>query len=698
MSILINLKYKLIKSFITVVLLTITSTFFAQPEENAIVSECIVQLNSEGTLDELLHEIRDVRIKDTLSKKMHIYLLEKKDKSFLKEELAYISQKRNVIAAQYNHEFSFRGFIPNDTYFSQQWNMLNTGQQNGIKGIDINATPAWEINTSPITKTGDTMVVAVVDEFFALNHPDLNFFINHHEIPSNGIDDDGNGFIDDYQGWNAYNNNGNTSGGGGNNHSTGISGIIGAKGNNGAGVAGVVWGLKILPVGASSTQESIVIKGYDYVIEMRKLWNETSGVKGAFIVAVNSSFGVDRGKPANYPIWCALYDTMGKLGIINVAATTNQNINVDLMGDIPTTCPSKWLISVKGHSASNNRYGGYGPENIDIAAPATSVLSTQTNNSYGDQSGTSFACPHVTGAVAAMFAEAPDSFIYDYFLYPDSLSLLIKEWLLNSATVSSTQKNKCTSDGRLNLHHAILHTHNYNFNRCSTSFEVRILPIRCKGENNGTVELSGSGISYQWQDGDSAPFRNNLMPGLYRITATDSMGCTREIVFVMREPDSLYIKQINLIGGSQGNINVLIDAYGGGDTLWYSLDGNTWQQNNIFSIHRNDSITVWVKNESGCVITRNLTLSVVFEDFLYHISEIFPNPVENILTVKLHVLKPEPCSLDISEISGRKVKSIPLLPESGINTISTAVDELQSGVYFIRVSTSSTIKKIVVSR
>src|SRR5690606_7841154 len=147
----------------------------------------------------------------------------------------------------------------------------------GIEGADIDATLAWDITTAGVTALGDTIVIAVIDEGFQLNHPDLiqNFFRNNSEIPNNGIDDDQNGYIDDVGGWNAFNNTGIIPQ---NSHGTHVSGIVSARGNNGAGVTGVNWVAKILPIAGSSGDESTVIAAYAYAAEMRILYDQTHGV------------------------------------------------------------------------------------------------------------------------------------------------------------------------------------------------------------------------------------------------------------------------------------------------------------------------------------------------------------------------------------------------------------------------------------
>jgi hypothetical protein len=656
-------------------------------EVSIVPNQCIVQLH-ENSIDEFIQSGDGIELKEVLSKRMKIFLIAKKAGSFAPEELNRLGDSKTVKAIQYNHIVERRSLVPDDPYFAQQWNMLNTGQLNGKPGTDIKATEAWAINTSPLTKNGDTIVVAVVDEYFDLLHEDLNFFANYNEIPGNGIDDDGNGFIDDFQGWNAYNNTGNVYGSGGVNHSTLISGIVGAKGNNTKGVVGVVWGVKVLPVGASSTNEAVVIKGYDYVIEMRKLYNETAGVKGAFIVAANSSFGVNNGQPQNYPIWCALYDTMGSLGILNATATTNANFDVDAVGDIPTTCPSKWMIAVSGTIANDNRYGGYGLKSIDVAAPAGSIISAAVANNYTSSSGTSFACPHVAGAIAAMYAEACPEFINNYESYPDSLALMMKKWLLNSVIKTEPLNNKVSSDGRLNLHAAVLSTHNYNCNNCGTELQASYTDVLCKNDSNGVASLTlANSVSFLWNDSSVNALRNNLADGLYTVTVTDSANCEQQVVIIIREPDTLRINSVNVVAPNGNNPgNIIVNAYCGGDSLWYSLDGVAWQLNNIFSISSFGSFTVYVKNETSCELSQPVVVSSIDDiDFNDLSFKIYPNPVADVLNIEVQSIIHQNVKFEVVDVAGRTVVGSVIEAQQGFQKVEVDVSLLSAGMYFLQI-------------
>lgn len=451
---------KRIPAYLIAFLIFIGNPLFSK-ENNIIPGKIIVLLGSESDTSQLSKELKNIggvpthfKAIRTLSHSMHIYVFEF-DTAAIEQKAMLSAVKANPLVkiAQFDHTVEQRN-TPNDPQFGAQWNLNNTGQNSGTPGADIDALNAWFIATGGLTSSGDTIVVAVIDGGFDITHPDLNFWKNYDEIPNNSIDDDNNGYIDDYDGWNPSNNSDVLSV---QNHGTHISGIIGAKGNNGAGVTGINWNVKIMPICTGGSIESDVVAGYSYVMEQRRIYNQTNGVKGAFVVSSNSSFGVNLGQPAAYPLWCAMYDSLGSVGILNAGATANANTNVDVQGDMPSACTSDWLVTVTNttNTDTKNNQAGYGAISIDLGAPGTSITSTGLSNTYSTLTGTSISTPHVAGTIALMYAVACTQLMIDYKSDPAGIALMIKDSLLGAVDPIAALAGITVTGGRLNLYRSL---------------------------------------------------------------------------------------------------------------------------------------------------------------------------------------------------------------------------------------------------
>jgi subtilisin family serine protease len=433
----------------------------SHPEEPAYkTGELIIQLAPGTENTALVYDFASFNLqpKKLLSRRMNIWLYEYNPAGMTADDhsvlLANVRNHKDVFLAQFNHPIKLRSTFPNDPNFNLQWNLNNTGQSGGTPDADIDAPEAWDIAKGDTTVFGDQIVVAIIDGGCDLNHVDIDFFKNIYDIPGNGLDDDTNGYIDDYDGWNAYNSNGTIPS---SSHGTHVAGIAAAIGNNATGVSGINWGVKVMPIAGSSTYESVVVEAYGYVVEMRARYNETNGARGAFVVSTNSSFGVDYGNPDDYPVWCAMYDSMGVLGVLSAAATANLNINIDVYGDVPTACPSDFLLSVTNTTNTDVKNSGaaYGATTIDLGAPGTNVYSTTPGNNYGYMTGTSMASPHVCGAVALLYAAACPALIQQYRTDPATVALIMKQYLLDGTDPIPALQGITVSGGRLNIYNSL---------------------------------------------------------------------------------------------------------------------------------------------------------------------------------------------------------------------------------------------------
>lgn len=666
-----------------------------EDDDNRVLNQFIVMLKPGHKIEQVLAEpgIAGQAVnKECLSVRMGIYLLERNITTLPEEFLLTLKRNQQIKLAQFNHRIKDRS-IPNDPDFGLQWGLLNTGQSSGIPGADIDATQAWDVDTNNVTVDGDTIVVAIIDKRFDMTHEDINYFVNRNEIPGNGIDDDANGYIDDVSGWNVFDNNGNAGWSSApvlSDHATHIAGIAGAIANNGKGIAGVCRGVKILPIFGSSSTEAYIVKAYDYVIAMRSLYNNTFKSKGAFVVSTNSSFGVDEAGPADYPIWCAMYDTMGYEGILSAAATNNTAlVNVDSEGDMPTTCPSPWLIGVTSTSITEARNGAYGKVNIDLGAPGFNVYSTVYPSSYKYESGTSMATPHVAGAIAAMYAAACQGLIDKYHEQPDSVALLMKNYLLQAAEWTSPMNNLTVSNGRLNLYRAVMNVKQFNCDSCNFSIGIDKGAITCKGVNDGALTVNSDSLNLAdanilWSNGLTTTGVQNLVPGFYTVTVVDTAtGCSRLATAELHNPDTLKLTSVAInppVNGNTGSITAIANA--ANDPLSYSIDSINWQPTATFSIPADGTYTIYVKNPSGCIVQQTVVVSDVNEMLAASMQlVVYPNPAEDMVTVSCPFFAEAKTTMEVFDIAGRKIfETIPAL-----STYHLTTEYLNAGVYFIKV-------------
>ena len=370
--------------------------------------------------------------------------------------LNHLWRQEEVKVAQFNHLVSDRQTVPDDTDFDQQWHWVNDGSLGGTADSDVDADLAWDLTTGGKTQSGNhDIVVCVVEGGGAnYNHEDLidNHWTNSGETPGDGIDNDDNGYVDDFNGWNPSSQNDNIPAGG---HGTAVSGMIGAVGNNMLGVTGINWDVKIMQITFSSTQEADVIEAYTYPYTMRKEYNESGGSRGAFVVATNSSWGIDGGDPASAPLWCAFYDTLGTVGILSCGATTNQNLDVDAVGDLPTACPSDFMVSVARTGISDNHAGGYGLTQVDFGAPGIDVYTTNGNGGYSTTTGTSFASPLTAGVIALLYSSPCSAIGSTAFSDPGGTALLIKDAIMMGADVVPAMQGISVTGGRINAFNAM---------------------------------------------------------------------------------------------------------------------------------------------------------------------------------------------------------------------------------------------------
>ncbi|MFO7940094.1 MAG: S8 family serine peptidase [Bacteroidales bacterium] len=278
----------------------------------------------------------------------------------------------------------------NDPNYSSQWHYNNTGQSGGTVDADIDLPEAWDL------ETGDTqVVVAIEDEGVDFDHVDLagNMWTNTGEVPGNGVDDDNNGYVDDYYGYNFGYDQGAIVPG---EHGTHVGGTVAAETNNGVGVAGVAGGsgnndgvrLMSVQVFSGSSQGGFA-EGFVYAADMGAHISQNSWGGGGESQSVNDAidYFVQNGGSSNV-----------MSGGVVVIAAGNSNVSSGA-----STWPAQYENAIAVASTDDNdvrsSFSNYGSW-VDIAAPGSDILSCKPNDSYQYMSGTSMACPHVSGVAA----------------------------------------------------------------------------------------------------------------------------------------------------------------------------------------------------------------------------------------------------------------------------------------------------------
>lgn len=351
-------------------------------------------------------------------------------------EAAEILNKQKEVAHAFADRYVKPRIEPNDPSYIGHW---------GLQKVD--AEQVWDATTGGKTAQGDDIVVAVIDSGFDTDHPDLvnNLWVNKAEIAGDGVDNDNNGLIDDIHGYNYKSDMPDFTEAG---HGTAVCGIIGAEGNNGQFHAGINWNVKIMIFEVFTFTS--VYAAYYYAYEQRKKYRETNGAEGAFVVVTNSSFG-DNGRCEDAIEFNMAYDSLGTEGILSAAATINSSANIDLIGDIPTSCESDYLITV----ANTNQQdllsdSGFGKESIDIAAPGQGIPVLWIGDERSEN-GTSMSTPHVSGTVALLYSLDCNKLISEAKNTPAEAALKMKEFILNGSDKIEGLETKLSSGGRLNI-------------------------------------------------------------------------------------------------------------------------------------------------------------------------------------------------------------------------------------------------------
>ncbi|MFZ9689398.1 MAG: S8 family serine peptidase, partial [Phycisphaerales bacterium] len=421
--------------------------------------------------------------------------------------------------------------VPNDSNFGSLWGMRNTGQtvnsDPGVAGADSRAHLAWDTFTG-----SSTFVVAIIDDGTNRTHPDLaaNIWSNPGEIAGDGIDNEGNGYVDDTWGYDFYQRDNNPSGTG---HGTHTAGTVGAVGNNGVGVAGVMWSCKLMALrflGPNGGVTSDAILSVQYANGKRVRVSNNSWGGGGYSQALYDA--INAGKAANH---------------LFVAASGNSGINSDSSPAYPGAYNLDNIINVAATDNNDGRasFSNYGATTVDIGAPGVNILSTYGNSGYSYLNGTSMACPHVAGAVALVTAANPT------LTYAQ-----VRSRILSTARPVASLSGRCVTGGVVDIAAAIAGGGGGGTNTAPT---VAISSPTSGGSFTAGAAITFTGTATDTQDGSltasmtwSSSLQGTIGTGA-TFTRTDLIAGTH--VITARATDS---------GSLQGSASVTITVTSGG--------------------------------------------------------------------------------------------------------------------------------------
>lgn len=399
-----------------------------------------------------------------------------------------LKQQPDVLYAEPNY-ILYLDATPNDPRFT-------SGELYGL--TKIGAPTAW--NTTIGTTGNNRIVVGVIDEGIDKLHQDLgaNIWTNPAEI-ANGVDDDGNGFIDDINGYNFANNTGTIPG---ENHASHVAGTIGAVGDNSTGVVGVNWQVGLMSlkfISGSSGDTSDAIRACNYAKLMRDRWVTTGGTQGANLRVLNNSYG---GGGFSQSFLDAI-NSLNQSGILFVAAAGNApdspEPNNDLVPHYPSSYDAPNVIGVAATDSTDAlaSFSHFGATSVHIGAPGVGILSTTAGNTYSVFNGTSMASPHVAGAAALLLAANPNLTVTQ-----------LRSLLIFNGDLVGSLSGKTITGRRLNVGSSMtaLNGHDVTPPGTPTSFHVNT--------------QNGRALNVGWTDsgGDGAVGQASL----YELTFTDA--------------------------------------------------------------------------------------------------------------------------------------------------------------------------------
>ncbi len=481
----------------------------------------------------------------------------------VEEAVLRLEQNPNVRFAEPNWIYNTAA-VSNDTFYTngQLWGMYGDDQPTAVgpggttNQFGSQAEKAWNDGF-----TGSSNVfVGIIDEGFQFAHPDLaaNSWTNPFD-PADGLDNDGNGYIDDIHGWDFFYNDNSTYDGTVDDHGTHVAGTIGGQGGNGAGVAGVNWSTTMIStkfLGPSGGSTSGAILALDYLTDLKVR-------HGLNIVASNNSWG---GGGFSQGLLDAITRAANQ-GILFVAAAGNSNVNNDTSASYPSNYSTvggagyEAVIAVASitSTGAKSSFSSYGANTVDLGAPGSAIVSSVPDSTYASYSGTSMATPHVAGAVALYASK-----------YPGTSANNIRNAILSSARATTSLNGITVTGGRLDVYAALAVSPPGGVNPNITIDDVSVTEGNSPSTITASFTVSLSSVPTQTVTVDFATANESASSGTDYVANSGTLtflagGSTTQTVNVTVNGDNVVEGNesfvLNLSGATNGTI---IDGQGVG--------------------------------------------------------------------------------------------------------------------------------------
>lgn len=413
--------------------------FVKASEPEAVPGEYLVKLKEDYSVQQMnkksLSTFLGSQVKSTIDE-MNVAVIKRSAVELSSSVIKSLAENDMVEYVEPNFIYRINK-TPNDPDLGKLWGIKNVGQVDkgvGTPGIDVDAERAWDI-----TQGSDSVLVAVIDTGVNYNHPDLkeNAWVNLAEKNGQaGVDDDGNGYVDDVYGYDFTETAGDPDPIDDHGHGSHCAGTIGATGNDGKGIVGVAWKVKLMGVKFLSAQGSGTLEGavrsVIYATKMGAKIMSNSWGGGGFSQTLEDAI-----KGAN------------AAGSLFVAAAGNDGVNNDSSPHYPSNYDVPNVLSV----AAINNVGGmasfsnFGKRTVHLAAPGVNIHSSTLGNGYANWSGTSMATPHVSGVAVLLAANEANL-----------TNVELKQRLVSTVKPLASVRGKTVSGGMVNAYNALTNT------------------------------------------------------------------------------------------------------------------------------------------------------------------------------------------------------------------------------------------------